>query len=191
MTRSQVPYLALDCDSPHDTTPFLPPPPSLQVFQAFVIVCSPNDGCLPFRSRPQLQRFGTPVSSRRGEETFHRFSHPTAMAVSAHSQETIVNHSEKGSSAQAKDHYASLPPLLYDESLVTADLVQGDSANTYKYFLRQCPEYKLTWLLDSLRKSDFKRLEKSTLVLTKERPRKLSFFQQQVRKSHSLTAVTH
>ena len=88
-------------------------------------------------------------------------SHLTATAVSAHSQETIVNHSEKRSFTQAKDHYASLPPPLYDESLVTADLVQGDSANAYKSFMRQYPEYKLTWLLDSLRKSDFKRLEKS------------------------------
>ena len=88
-------------------------------------------------------------------------SHLASTAVSAHSQETIVTHSEKELSAQRKDHYISLPPPLYDERLVTADLVQGDSATAYKSFLRQYPEYKLTWLLDSLRKSDFKRLEKS------------------------------
>ena len=88
-------------------------------------------------------------------------SHLLSTAVSSHSQETIVSHSEKGSSVQKKDHHASLPPPLYDERLVTADLVQGDSATAYKSFLRQHPEYKLTWLLDSLRKSDFKRLEKS------------------------------
>ena len=82
-------------------------------------------------------------------------------AVSSHSQETIVSHSEKGFSVQKKHHDDSLPPPLYGEGLVTADLVQGDSATAYKSFLRQHPEYKLTWLLDSLRKSDFKRLEKS------------------------------
>ena len=89
------------------------------------------------------------------------FSHLVSTAISGHSQETIVNHSEKGLPVQSEDHYVSLPPPLYDERLATADLVQGDSANAYKSFLRQYPEYKLTWLLDSLRKSDFKRLEKS------------------------------
>ena len=88
-------------------------------------------------------------------------SHLLSTAVSSHSQETIVSHSEKGSSVQKKDHHLSLPPPLYDERLLTADLVQGDSATAYQSFLRQFPEYKLTWLLDSLRKSDFKRLEKS------------------------------
>ena len=88
-------------------------------------------------------------------------SHLASAAVSSHSQETIVSHSEKLSSVQKKDHDGSLPPPLYGEGLVTADLVQGDSVTAYKTFLRQHPEYKLTWLLDSLRKSDFKRLEKS------------------------------
>jgi len=88
-------------------------------------------------------------------------SHLASVAVSAHSQETIVNHSEKESSIQREDPYVPLPPPLYDERFSTADLVQGDSATAYKSFLRQHPEYKLTWLLDSLRKSDFKRLEKS------------------------------
>ena len=60
-----------------------------------------------------------------------------------------------------KDRYVSLPPPLYDERVATADLVQGDSATAYESFLRQYPEYKLTWLLDSLRKSDFTRLERS------------------------------
>ena len=87
-------------------------------------------------------------------------SHLASTALSAHSQETIVTHSEKGLSTQ-KDDSVSLPPPLYDERLVTADLVQGDAATAYKSFLRQYPEYKVTWLLDSLRKSDFQRLEKS------------------------------
>ena len=87
-------------------------------------------------------------------------SHLASTAISAHSQETIVTHSEKGPSAQ-KDDSVSLPPPLYDERLITADLIQGDAATAYKSFLRQYPEYKLTWLLDSLRKSDFQRLEKA------------------------------
>lgn len=103
-----------------------------------------------------------PLSSRTVEgKRSIVLSHLVSTAVSAHSQETIVDHSEQGLSAQRNDHHISLPPPLYDERLVTADLVQADSANAYKSFLRQYPEYKLTWLLDSLRKSDFKRLEKS------------------------------
>ncbi|KAF9649497.1 PLP-dependent transferase [Thelephora ganbajun] len=88
-------------------------------------------------------------------------SHLASTALSAHSQETIVSHSEKGLPVPTKDHYISLPPPLFDERFITPNLVQGDSATAYKSFLRQHPEYKLTWLLDSLRKSDFTRLEKS------------------------------
>ena len=89
------------------------------------------------------------------------FSQIASTAISAHSQETIVDHPEKGFPVEKKDHYSSLPPPLFDEHLVTPDLVQGNSTAIYKYFLQQYPEYKLTWLLDSLRKSDFTRLEKS------------------------------
>lgn len=89
------------------------------------------------------------------------FSHLASTAISAHSQETIVDPPEKGFPVERKDHYISLPPPLFDERLVTADLVQSDSSTAYKSFLQQCPEYKLTWLLDSLRKSDFTRLDKS------------------------------
>src|SRR5882762_525839 len=84
-------------------------------------------------------------------------SHLASTAISAHSQETVVDHPEKGFPVERRDHSISLPPPLFDERLVTADLVQGDSATAYKSFLRQHPEYNLTWLLDSLRKSDFKR----------------------------------
>ena len=51
--------------------------------------------------------------------------------------------------------------LLVVIDVEDGNLVQGDSANAYKYFLRQYPEYKLTWLSNSPRKNDFKRLEKS------------------------------
>ena len=88
-------------------------------------------------------------------------SHLASAAISAHSQETIVDHPEKGFPVERIDHSISLPPPLFDERLITADLVKGDAATAYKSFLRQHPEYKLTWLLDSLRKSDFTRLEKS------------------------------
>ena len=42
-----------------------------------VLISSPNDGYLPFCSRRRLQRFGTPVSPRGGEETFHRSLPPS------------------------------------------------------------------------------------------------------------------
>ena len=57
------------------------------------------------------------------------FSHLASTAISGRSQETIVNHSEKGLPAQSEGHYVPLPPPLYNESIATADLVQGDSAN--------------------------------------------------------------
>lgn len=157
MTRPQISYLALDCDTPHNTAPFLSPPP-------LRISCSSPHPTMGICHSAHDVGFSDsePLSPRAVERKRSiALSHLASTAVSAHSQETIVTHSEKGPSVHRKEHYVSLPPPLYDERLVTADLVRGGSTNAYKSFLRQYPEYKLTWLLDSLRKSDFKRLEKS------------------------------
>ena len=44
-----------------------------------------------------------------------------------------------------------------------SDLHDDDSkaAQAYKTFLKQYPEYQLTWMLDALRRSDFARLDRS------------------------------
>lgn len=81
------------------------------------------------------------------------------------SQETLAHHNEKSfvpSYAHKSDHHdTSMPPPLYDEKLSSADLVQDDLSLAYKSFLEKYPEYKVTWLLDSLRKSDFTRLDRT------------------------------
>jgi hypothetical protein len=89
------------------------------------------------------------------------------------SQETFVNNSaifqnnlnEKPVPlpyVSRSDHQdISLPPPLYDEKFASADLVEDDLSLANKSFLETYPEYNLTWLLDSLRKSDFTRLDRT------------------------------
>jgi molybdenum cofactor sulfurtransferase len=57
-------------------------------------------------------------------------------------------------------HSFEQPPPLYAS---TADLLDDDvkAAQAYKAFLKQYPEYTLTWILDALRRSDFARLDRS------------------------------
>lgn len=50
------------------------------------------------------------------------------------------------------------PPPLYAFS--TPDLLEDEAASAYKTFLKQYPEYQLTWILDALRRSDFARLDR-------------------------------
>ncbi|KAH9925703.1 PLP-dependent transferase [Amylocystis lapponica] len=51
------------------------------------------------------------------------------------------------------------PPPLYASSVV--DLHEDSTAAAYKVFLKEYPEYQLTWILDALRRSDFARLDRS------------------------------
>lgn len=57
-------------------------------------------------------------------------------------------------------HSFEQPPPLYAS---TTDLHEDDTkaAQAYKAFLKQYPEYQLTWMLDALRRSDFGRLDRS------------------------------
>lgn len=83
------------------------------------------------------------------------------------SQETFINNQNEKSLApsylQGSEDACdtSLPPPLYDEKLSSASLVQDDFSLAEKSFLKKYPEYKLTWLLDSLRRSDFTRLDRT------------------------------
>ncbi|RDX48709.1 PLP-dependent transferase [Lentinus brumalis] len=52
------------------------------------------------------------------------------------------------------------PPPLYALS-TTPDLHEDGAAVAYKAFLKHCPQYQLTWILDALRRSDFARLDRS------------------------------
>ena len=54
-------------------------------------------------------------------------------------------------------HSYELPPPVYAS---TSDLLEDDKANAaFKTFIKQYPEYHLTWTLDALRRSDFSRLD--------------------------------
>jgi hypothetical protein len=109
-------------------------------------------------------------AKRKRSVAFSQLASSCCTATS--SQETFVNlqglpnHNNEKSTAPSyalkSDHHDTLlPPPLYDEKLATADLVEDELSLAYKSFLEKCPEYKLTWLLDSLRKSDFTRLDRT------------------------------
>ena len=50
------------------------------------------------------------------------------------------------------------PPPLYGS---TPDLTEEDANVAYKAFIKDYPEYHLTWILDALRRTDFARLDRS------------------------------
>ncbi|KAL1945485.1 hypothetical protein VTO73DRAFT_2336 [Trametes versicolor] len=52
------------------------------------------------------------------------------------------------------------PPPLYAIS-TTPDIIEDAAADAYKAFLKEYPQYQLTWMLDALRRSDFSRLDRS------------------------------
>lgn len=65
--------------------------------------------------------------------------------------DTITDREEKHSFEQ--------PPPLYSS---TTDLLEDDTANAaFKAFIKEYPEYHLTWTLDALRRSDFARLDRT------------------------------
>lgn len=50
------------------------------------------------------------------------------------------------------------PPPLYGS---TSDLIEDDANVAFKGFIKEYPEYHLTWILDALRRSDFARLDRT------------------------------
>ncbi|KAH9889344.1 PLP-dependent transferase [Cubamyces lactineus] len=52
------------------------------------------------------------------------------------------------------------PPPLYAIS-TTPDIIEDAAADAYKAFLKEYPQYQLTWMLDALRRCDFARLDRS------------------------------
>ncbi|GBE80799.1 hypothetical protein SCP_0305190 [Sparassis crispa] len=51
------------------------------------------------------------------------------------------------------------PPPLY--ASFTVDILEDSASGAYKLFLKQHPQYQLTWTLDALRRSDFARLDRT------------------------------
>ncbi|GJE97554.1 PLP-dependent transferase [Phanerochaete sordida] len=62
--------------------------------------------------------------------------------------------------SETSSHTLEPPPPLY---AATSELQEDDekAALAFKEFLKTYPEYKLTWTLDALRRSDFSRLDRS------------------------------
>ncbi|CDO75966.1 hypothetical protein BN946_scf184888.g16 [Trametes cinnabarina] len=52
------------------------------------------------------------------------------------------------------------PPPLYAIS-TTPDIIEDAAADAYKAFLKEHPQYALTWTLDALRRCDFARLDRN------------------------------
>lgn len=75
------------------------------------------------------------------------------------SQNTVVFERESKSILDDKSSFeTSLPPLYANSSI---DLQEDDVSAAYKSFLRQYPQFQLTWIVDALRRSDFSRLDRS------------------------------
>ncbi|OBZ69624.1 Molybdenum cofactor sulfurase [Grifola frondosa] len=81
-----------------------------------------------------------------------------AYTPSVPSYHTYASH-EEGSVSDRDEKRSFDPPPLYANS--TPDLPEDGAATAYKEFLREYPQYQLTWILDALRRSDFARLDRS------------------------------
>ncbi|KAK7057793.1 molybdenum cofactor sulfurase [Favolaschia claudopus] len=56
------------------------------------------------------------------------------------------------------------PPHSFPAYLPTQDNVSSTASSAYQEFLASFPEYRLTWIVDTLRRSDFTRLKGETYV---------------------------
>lgn len=95
------------------------------------------------------------------------FSALTLGCVSAHSdpasdcssQNTAVSEREHKSPMDDKSSFEiSLPPLYANSNI---DLQEDEVSAAYKNFLKDHPQFQLTWIVDALRRSDFGRLDRS------------------------------
>ncbi|TFK44965.1 PLP-dependent transferase [Crucibulum laeve] len=68
---------------------------------------------------------------------------------------TLVN--EKSRLRDYQEHSSDVSKLAYTP---TYDTLPGEALIAYESFLAKYPEYRLTWILDTLRRTDFTRLER-------------------------------
>ncbi|KAI0919126.1 hypothetical protein AcV5_002121 [Taiwanofungus camphoratus] len=74
------------------------------------------------------------------------------------------SHEGSSTAASDRDHNEKRsfdPPPLYAYSASAVDILEDSASAAYKAFLKEYPEYQLTWILDALRRSDFARLDRS------------------------------
>ncbi|KAJ6631340.1 PLP-dependent transferase [Mycena sp. CBHHK59/15] len=79
-------------------------------------------------------------------------------STSEHSQEnySLVNEKARYRDREEQPHP---PPTSVVAYAPTTDNISDDATIAYKDFLNTFPEYRLTWILDTLRRSDYARLE--------------------------------
>ncbi|RDB25148.1 Molybdenum cofactor sulfurase [Hypsizygus marmoreus] len=80
----------------------------------------------------------------------------SSIATSDPSQETSSLVQEKFG---FRDHQPPPPIQCSHVAYAPLEMVTNDAAGAYAAFLKDYPEYRLTWILDSLRRSDYARLE--------------------------------
>jgi len=108
-------------------------------------------------SRPQKIR----TISHQRSAVFSRIGFGCASANSIlsfdPSQETTSLVNEKSSYRDRDDNHQSVL-VAY---VPTIDLTPDDTTMAYNAFIQAFPEYQLTWILDTLRRTDYGRLERA------------------------------
>lgn len=110
------------------------------------------------------------IISRQRSAVFSHISLGCASADSSiHSSEHDPSHGEKRSLVNEKlipyrdrDRDDPIPivfPVAYAPTIVSP--IQDEATIAYNAFIRSFPEYQLTWILDTLRRSDYGRLERT------------------------------
>lgn len=105
----------------------------------------------------------TPVLHRKRSTAFSALTLGCASAPYAASLPSYGDYPsrEDRSSFSDRDEKRSFdPPPLYAIS-TTPDIIEDAAADAYKAFLKENPQYQLTWILDALRRSDFSRLDRT------------------------------
>ncbi|KAJ3514486.1 hypothetical protein NLJ89_g2345 [Agrocybe chaxingu] len=59
------------------------------------------------------------------------------------------------------EHHRTTPPITSVAYCPIATDLESDGEAAFECFLREYPEYRLTWILDTLRRTDFARLERA------------------------------
>ncbi|KAI0774857.1 PLP-dependent transferase [Trametes elegans] len=104
----------------------------------------------------------TPVIHRKRSAAFSALTLGCASAPYAASlpsyREYPIREDHSFTERDEKRH--SDPPPLYAIA-TTPDIIEDTAADAYKAFLKEYPQYQLTWILDALRRSDFARLDRN------------------------------
>ncbi|ESK87857.1 cysteine desulfurase [Moniliophthora roreri MCA 2997] len=109
----------------------------------------------PQRSAPILSRISLGCASAGSSVFSSDSSHATS--------QTFIKEKSIHSSRPSECPPLFPPPARLSTHVAyapTADVPSADASIDYDQFLREFPEYRLTWIVDTLRRSDYRRLER-------------------------------